>query len=218
MSKYTLAVFDVDGTVLDTSEGILEAVKHTIEHFGLQPLSEDRISEFIGPPIQDSFAKAYSLEGDIIQDIANVFRDKYKTEEYLLKAIPYDGIDKVFEKLLALGVKPAIATYKRHDYAVTLLKHFKFDRYTDIIYGGDNENKLKKCDIIEKCIADSGVTNKSHVLMIGDTNNDAVGAELIGIDFAAVTYGFGFHPKQNLNNIKHIGCADTPADLLRFFE
>ena len=74
MGKYEIAVFDVDGTLLDTTEGVLASVKYTIDKMGFEPLSEDVLKTFIGPPIQDSFAKAYNLSGDILQDIATCFR------------------------------------------------------------------------------------------------------------------------------------------------
>ena len=70
MGKYEIAVFDVDGTLLDTTEGVLASVKYTIDKMGFEPLSEDVLKTFIGPPIQDSFAKAYNLSGDILQDLS----------------------------------------------------------------------------------------------------------------------------------------------------
>ena len=212
-ARYDLVIFDVDGTMLDTTDGVLSSVRYTIDKFGFSMLSEQELSTFIGPPIQDSFALHYGLSGGILQDIATVFRDQYKDVD-LLKATPYDGIYEVFDKLMKHGVKTAVATYKREDYAVTLLKHYGFDRYTDIMHGGDHENKLKKCDIIEKCISESGVTDKSRVVMIGDTANDAIGAEKIGVDFIAVTYGFGFKSHNDLSEIRNSGCVDRPVELL----
>ena len=112
MGKYEIAVFDVDGTLLDTTEGVLASVKYTIDKMGFEPLSDDVLKTFIGPPIQDSFAKAYNLSGDILQDISTCFRNRYKDYE-LLKAVPYDGIYEVFDKLMERNVKLAVATYKR---------------------------------------------------------------------------------------------------------
>jgi len=215
MPKYELVIFDVDGTMLDTTEGVLSSVKYTIDKFGFEKLSDEKLSTFIGPPIQDSFSKYYNLSGDILQEIATVFRDRYKDFD-LLKAEPYAGIFQVFDKLEKNGVKTAVATYKREDYAITLLKHFGFDKYTSIMHGGDHYNKLKKADIIELCIAESGVSDKSRIIMVGDTLNDAVGAEKMGIDFLAVTYGFGFKTADELDSIKKAGVADTAAEILDF--
>lgn len=217
MNRYDLAVFDLDGTLLDTTEGVLSAVKYTMNEMGFAIPDDKALSAFIGPPIQDSFARTYGLEGEILQKIATVFRNKYSTEEYLLLAKPYDGIFELFEELCARGIRPAVATYKREDYALTLLRHFGFDRYTDIMFGADHENKLKKKDIIEKCMTLSGVP-KERTVMIGDTAHDAVGAEGMGVDFLGVTYGFGFENADDVARCYSVGSSDTALGLLKFFD
>ncbi len=216
MPHFDLAVFDVDGTLLDTTEGVLSSVKYTVEHFGFKPLSEQRLKKFIGPPIQNSFADAYGLSGNILQEVAGVFRNRYKNFD-LLKARPYDGIYETMDSLVKNGVRIAVATYKRQDYAEMILRHFGFERYTDITYGADHENRLKKRDIIEKCINDFGVFDYSSVVMIGDSDNDAIGAKNIGISFIAVTYGFGFENAENAMEFPNVGIAGTPADIANFF-
>ena len=124
MKQYKMVIFDVDGTLLNTTEGIMNAVKFTIEKAGLSELSEDVLKTFIGPPIQDSFGKAYEIEDKLyLQKLAGIFRGRYKDFE-LLKAYPYDGIYEVFDRLLVAGIKPAIATYKREDYARSIMQHF----------------------------------------------------------------------------------------------
>ena len=217
MSKYDLAVFDLDGTLMNTKPGIFPALRYTIEKMGLRMLDDDTLSTFLGPPVQDSFAKHYSLEGEILQEIATTFRDRYSTVT-LFEAEIYEGIPELLDELIKRGIKPAVATYKREDYALKLLRRFGFDSYTDVMFGGDHENILKKKDIIQKCITAADVTDPSRVLMIGDSTGDALGAEALGVDFVAVTYGYGFKSADDLKDIKHIGIADTPSDIIRFFE
>lgn len=212
MQHFDIVVFDVDGTLLDTSEGVLASVKYTIEKHNLPKIDEETLKTFIGPPIQDSFARVYGLSGEILQELATTFRNQYKDVD-LLKAVPYEGIFDVFEALLTNGIKPAIATYKRQDYATKIMQHFGFDKYTDIIYGADHENKLKKRDIIELALKDSGVSDFSKAVMIGDSDNDAIGAEGIGTEFIGVTYGFGFRSKEDVNKFKNVGSADTAKEL-----
>ena len=215
--KYDLVVFDVDGTLLDTSEGVLSGVRYTIEHFGYAPLTQTQLRKFIGPPIQNSFADAYGLKGDVLQEVATVFRTEYK-EHGLLKAVPYDGIYEVFEGLRERNIISAIATYKREDYALTLLDHFHFDQYTKIMHGADHENRLKKSDIIRMCIEESGVKDLSRVLMIGDTDNDAAGAKAMGVDFLAVSFGFGYRKGERVSDYPSIGTADTAYDILKIID
>lgn len=210
--RFKAAVFDLDGTLLDTSAGVLASVRYTIDHFGLRPLEEEQLKKFIGPPIQDSFAKVYGLEGDILQEIATVFRNRYK-ESDLLKAVPYDGIYDVFERLIESGIKPAIATYKRQDYATEILVYFGFDKYTDIMYGADHENRLKKNDIIRNAIFDAGVAKPGEAVMVGDSDNDAIGAKTLGVMFIGVTYGFGFHTTEDVEKFPNIGVARTTDEI-----
>ena len=217
MNRYDLAVFDLDGTLLDTREGVIHSVKYTIEKMGFEMISDEELSSFIGPPVQASFARIYGLEGPILQEIATTFRNNYKLHENLFRARAYDGIFELFAELRGRGITPAVATFKREDTALDVLRHFGFDKYTDVMFGGDHENKLTKRDIIEKCLTYSGVTDKSRAVMIGDTHFDAVGAEEIGVDFIGVTYGFGFKSAKDVVGGTAIGSADTALDILKFF-
>ena len=211
--QFKCVVFDLDGTLLDTSEGIFSAVKYTINKFGLESLDVDTMKTFIGPPIQDSFKRVFGFEDKVISEMAATFRNRYKGENLLL-AKPYDGIYEVFEYLNSVGIKSAIATYKREDYAIRLLKHFHFDRYTDLIYGSDFEGKLKKKDIIELALKKACVDDYSKALMIGDSDNDSIGATSIGIKFLGVTYGFGFKTKEDVYQFNSIGVADNTKEII----
>lgn len=213
MQQFKCVVFDVDGTLLDTSEGMLSAVRYTVNKFGLEPLDETTIKSFIGPPIQNSFKKVYGFDDNIISEMALTFRNRYKEKDLLL-AKPYKGIYAVFEYLNSVGIKPAIATYKREDYALRLLKYFQFDKYTNSIFGSDFEGKLKKKDIIELAIKKVGVKDYAQTLMIGDSDNDAIGAAGIGVKFIGVTYGFGFKNKKDVYQFNAIGVANSTKEII----
>lgn len=210
--KYNLVIFDLDGTLMDTSSGILMAVKDTIKEHGMPELSEEQIRTFIGPPIQWSFEAQYGISKEDAQRMADTFRALYSTK-HLLGAVPYPGIYDLLKVLNERGMKSAIATYKREDYALRLLKHYHFDDYTDIMYGGDNDGTLKKHDIIQKCIDTVGVKNLNEVVMVGDTLHDSNGAKEQGVDFIGVSYGFGFHG-EDAKGIDSM--AETPQDILRY--
>jgi len=215
---FEAVLFDVDGTVLDTSEGILLSVKETIEHFGYEMLPESELLKFIGPPIEWSFRDKLGLDEKGYTEAAAYFRDRYSNHNLLL-AKPYEGIYELFDRLGAEGIPTAIATYKKQDYATKLLKHFGFDKYTDIIYGSDYEGKLRKSDIIELCIAELGVTDKKKVLMVGDSSHDAMGAQKAGTSFAAVSFGFGFGEfgGEDINDYEHVIYADRALDIMTLF-
>ncbi|MBP0954352.1 MAG: HAD hydrolase-like protein [Oscillospiraceae bacterium] len=212
MQRFKTAVFDLDGTLLDTSEGVVSAVRGTIERFGLKTLTDEQLMTFIGPPIQVSFQRYYGEDVDI-QRLANAFREIYSGDA-LFKAVPYDGIYDAFSELLEAGIYPAVATYKRQDYALRLLKAYGFDRYTDIMFGADNENRLTKSDIIRLAVEKTGAVPENTV-MIGDTDNDAKGAAEIGAAFVGVTYGFGFKSPVDVDKYPNIGAAANTEELTR---
>lgn len=211
MNNYELAIFDVDGTLLDTSKGVISSLKYVIEQYGLDMPQDETLAAFIGPPVQETFRSRFGLSGNAPDEAADLFRTHYK-EKDLFKAEPYDGIFELLEKLKANDVKIAAATYKREDYALDILAHFGFDSYSNIMYGSDLNGKLKKSDIIMKCVNESGISPNSAV-MIGDTSNDRIGAELAGIDFIAVTYGFGYKKGVSDHELKGVKVAHSPRDL-----
>lgn len=217
MNKYDIAIFDVDGTLLDTKEGIIKAVRQTTIENGLRAITEEEESLFVGPPIQESLMKVYGVTKEEAQHLANEFRAIYKEDEYLLKALPYKGVMEVCEELVKRNVKIAVATYKRHDYAVKICRHFGFHQYSNVIYGADNENKLKKPDIIELCLKELEASDYRRAVMIGDSAFDAMGAQMIGTDFIGVTYGFDFRTEQDVMKYQAVGCATKPEEILKFF-
>lgn len=212
MSKYKIVVFDLDGTLLNTAEGILSAVKFAIDTTGRKMPEQQVLDSYIGPPIQQSFAKTYHIEGKELDNMALLFRNRYKDVD-LLKAVPYEGIYDLLQRLADEKLLLTIATYKREDYALKLIKHFGFDQYMAVSCGADFAGELTKADIIRKTIALAGITNYSEVVMIGDTVHDATGAAALGLDFIGVTYGFGFKTKTDVTGNNVVGVAQTAKEI-----
>lgn len=204
-------IFDLDGTLLDTREGVIESAKHAARELGFEELSYETMLTFVGPPIQNSFMNHYGCDEGTAQKAANIFRDYYKNIA-LLFAEPYEEIYDLCKVLKTNGIKMSVATYKREDYALTLLRHFDFDKYCDSMHGADNNNVLKKEDIVRMCQEEMGATNENSVL-IGDTDNDAKGAAKAHTPFIAVTYGFGFKTAEDVGMYPHIGVANTPMEV-----
>jgi len=207
-------LFDLDGTLLDTTDGVLESAIYAARQLGYPELPFETMLNFVGPPIQNSFIKYYSCSTECAQEATNIFRAYYK-ENALLKAKLYPGMIEVLEELKSKGVKMAVATYKCEDYAVTILEHFGIAPYCQSMHGADNFNKLTKADIINICI-DELVEQKNDVVLVGDTEHDAMGAEKASVSFIGVTYGFGFKSIEDVNEFQNIGCAHTTTEILKF--
>lgn len=212
---YKSIIFDVDGTLIDGTEGILKSVRYTINQFGLEMPDDDKMLEFVGPPIQNSCKSIFNMNDEEAQAFANCFRKQYGERDVFYAKV-YDGIYPLLEFLKQSGVKMGVATYKREDYALELMKHFKFDNYFTSICGADNENKLKKLDILVNCMNFMGAS-REETIMIGDSVHDSEAALKLNVKFIGVTYGFGFKTKKEIIPYSPLFSAQTPKDILEFF-
>ena len=216
--KIKAVLFDLDGTLLDTSSGVLGALKAALTEVGFDlPKKEDE-RFFIGPPMQKTIGQYYGLNDEKAMQIANIFREKYKTHEYLLGAKIYDEIIPLLLELRKKNIKVAVATYKREDYTLDLLSNFDLVKYFDVIHGSDIGGKLTKSDIIEKCLNELGVEKKQTILL-GDTSHDLQGAINAHCLFVGVTYGFGYKNKNDLSiDDTIVGVVDKPLELLNYID
>lgn len=204
-------IFDLDGTLLDTKQGIFESIAYAVQQLGYPPLPPAKMATFLGPPLPQSFVKNFGCSEAEAQRAAGVFREYYQAGA-MLHAKPYRGMYALCKRLKANGIRMAVATYKREDYALTLLRHFGFDRWCDPMHGADPENRLKKEDIVRMC-QDEMQADAENCVLVGDTKHDALGAVQAGTPFLAVTYGFGFRTDADAADYPHIGTAASPREI-----
>ena len=209
-------IFDVDGTLINGTEGILKSVCKAIEHFNLPMPSQEKLVEFVGPPMQNSCKATFNTTDEFAQEFANFFRKEYAAGDVFLADV-YDGIFELLEYLKSKGYKLGVATYKRQDYAIDLMKHFGFDKYFDSICGADNENKLKKIDILKNCMKELGAPKETTIL-IGDSYHDGAAAQELGVGFIGVTYGFGFKTKEDIFEYNPITVANNAREIINYFQ
>lgn len=204
-------IFDLDGTLLDTSKGIIESIKHTIHVMDLSALTEDELKSFIGPPLKKSFMNICGCSEEQAVEAVRVFRAYYQ-EGAVLHAEHYQGLPALCEDLKCKGIKMGVATNKPNRFAVALIHNFDLDKYCTSVFGADEKGELSKCDLINLCMKDMNAI-ASETVLIGDTDNDAKGAEQAGVSFIAVTYGFGFHEGDKCSEYPCVGVADSPAQI-----
>ena len=210
--KFKAVLFDLDGTLLDTSEGVLASVQHTISTLNYPQLSHEELLTFIGPPVRKKMQDIYHISDEEAAYAMNIFRTNYG-DENLLKAVSYDGMSDLLNFLNDHGIKVGVATYKREDMAKRVLEHCCLAHFFSSICGSDTEGKLTKAQVVEKCLTELEITNPSEAIMIGDSDNDAIGASLIGLSFIGVTYGFGFKNDSDVSEYEHIGSASDVHEL-----
>lgn len=208
---YKTVIFDLDGTLLDTTEGVLFAVNKTVEQLQLPSLDKTIVKLFVGPPMQESFAKHYSMNKEDAMQAATLFRKNYK-EYSLFKASVYSGTMDILEYLKERGYLLAVATNKSHQNAMDILEHFHIMQYLDYAMGSDMGGKLTKTDIIMRCMEELHTFHKEAVY-IGDSEYDAIGAGNCGMDFIAAMYGFGFRGKKDLEKYNYVNVITQIKDL-----
>ena len=202
-------VFDLDGTLVDTSPGIIESVKYAVKEFNYPVLTQEQLLSFIGPPLKTSFIRCCGCDDSVAERLTETYRNYYR-QGAILNARLYDGIIELLKELYNADIQLTVATSKPQTFAEQIIFHFGLERYLSAIRGADIYGKLTKADLISQCVKDFDL---SGCIMVGDTVYDAKGAEETGISFIAVSYGFG-----NLKEIKacrHVGVAQTPLDLLK---
>ncbi len=197
-NKYSLVILDLDGTILNTSKGIFDSIKYVIKSMNLENLDENTLKKFVGPPVVDSFQKYCGLDKDKAMEATKLYRNYY-WEKGMFEANIYDGIEEFINILKNNNIKLAVATLKREDQAIAILKHFGLYDKFDVVVGVDEFNTRKKKDTILIAMNQLECKEKSKVLMIGDTLHDFEGAEKACVDFVGITYGFGFEKNKKYN-------------------
>ena len=173
-------------------------------------LSDDEMRSFIGPPIEHTFGKLLNYDEQTIKALAKEFRDAYFST-HLLEAEVFAEIPFLLQECKLRGVKTAVATNKRENQTVALLKAMGLFDLFDTVHGTDEHGKLKKSDVIRMCLCDLNA-KKDDALMIGDAWSDEVGAQEAQVDFAAAMYGFGFTEDSE---IKCVFKCNSPVELLK---
>lgn len=194
MRKYQAVLFDLDGTLLDTAEGILNCISYAEANMPLSPLPEDRKRSFIGPPLLESFRREYGLsEAEGIRAV-KYYRERYRSKG-LFEAKIYPGIPELLHCLQESGCRLAVATLKLERYADKIISHFGLAPYFDCVAGTDEKGETTKAQIIKQCLRSLG-TPPHKAVLIGDSRYDYQGAAEAGVDFIGVSYGFGFRPDE----------------------
>ena len=202
-------LFDLDGTLTDSGEGIINCAITALEHFGLPIPERNALRVFVGPPLRDSFTKFGVPENKVNEAIA-VYRERYvkigKFENF-----PYPGIREMLDALKHRGYRLFVATSKPERMAIEILEHFGLAQYFEIICGAtEDDSRSKKEDVIAYLLGQIGAGG----VMVGDTIFDVEGAIENDLTPVAVTWGYG-----DIAQMQHAGAkiVSTTEQLLELF-
>lgn len=202
-------LFDLDGTLTDSGEGIMNCAILALEHFGLPIPTREEMRVIVGPPLDQSFIR-FGVPADRTDEAIRVYRSRYTTvgkfENY-----PYPGIREALQSLKEAGHRLFVATSKPEDMSVEILNKFELAGYFDLICGATLDgSRSHKADVIAYLL--SRVESLENVVMVGDTKFDVLGAKEHGIPTIGVAWGYG--SREEMLEAGAIAIAETPQDLL----
>ena len=202
-------LFDLDGTLTDSGEGIIKSSAMVLEKYGLPVPPYEEMRVFVGPPLHETFHK-FGVPEEQCDDAVELYRVRYNTVG-LFENFPYPGIRELLEALKAQGHRLFVATSKPEEMSVRILEHFDLAKYFEIICGATlDRSRLEKSDVIAYLLQQAG--NAENCIMVGDTVFDVVGAAAHGIPTIGVAWGYG--KVEDMKNAGAAAIAETPEQLL----
>ena len=187
MTKKSI-LFDLDGTLTDSGEGIMKSAVYALSHYGIDAPSEAELRTFVGPPLTESFAR-FGVPQHPLTKAVEIYSSRY-IPIGRFENTPYPGIRELLEKLKADGHRLYVATSKPEWMSIEILEHFDLAKYFDMICGASTDfSRNSKEAVIAHLLEECGA--QENPIMVGDTAYDVIGAKEHGIPTIGVDWGYG---------------------------
>lgn len=214
MKKYKYLLWDLDGTIVNTFEGITRSFAYALGYFNIHVTDLNELRPVIGPPLLDAFMSLYGFSEEQATEGVVRYRERY-VNHFLEESELYDGIKETLRALSEEGFKNVLATAKPEHFAHSLLDHYGLSDYFAFITGATmDKSRNSKIKVLQHIIDTLKIDDVSEAVMIGDREFDLCGAANFGIDAIGVLYGFG--SREELSNSPHIYLAKDAKDLYNY--
>lgn len=211
MKRYDYILFDLDGTLIESAESVRVSLEHAMKALGLPCPDLSDYSEYVGPPLADTFRGMCAVPEERVEEGMQLYRDYYDAVGHESNRV-FDGVFDMLSALRERGALLAVCTSKNEPVAVSVVEQLGLRPYLDAVCGSSLDGRRRaKADIIPYALETLGCNDKARALMVGDTHFDARGAQLAGVDFIGVTYGYG--TKEGMEACGAIAFADSPREL-----
>lgn len=212
-SPWTCVLWDIDGTVVDASDGILRRLKVTLEHFGKPAPTRAELVHWIGPPMFDSFQRNVGMSPDEASEAVAYYRVLGKKDGYTTDVKLYPGVAEVMGELADAGIAQSTASSKPEVQVSALVDHFGLRPYLQAVVGAtpDERTLATKADIVAEALRRlraAGV-DTSRPVLVGDRHHDVEGGAAQGVPVIFVSWGFSWpHESEGAAAV-----VDTAAEL-----
>ena len=185
-----LIVFDLDGTIADTSGGILDAHKYTLSTMGRQVPTDRELYKLIGGNLLEIYINCFGFTDDGAREAVKIYRERYAVKGIHMASL-YTGVADMLKELRKRGYLVGMATLKAEKFANIILSENSILKYFNAVCGMDLDDSLNKAELVRRCVYLCNSTEEKTIL-IGDSESDRKGAERADVRFLGVTYGYGF--------------------------
>lgn len=213
---YQVILFDLDGTLTASGEGITKCVQYALSKFGIIEPDLKKLEVFVGPPLLDQFRNYAGFNEEDAEKAVAYYRERY-TAAGIYENRPYEGIPELLSQLQSQGYILGVASSKPERFVCQILDYFRLTDYFSVIVGSHMDGRrVKKADVIREALARLGTSvSADQVVMVGDKEHDVFGARECGIDCVAVDYGYG--TTDELRNAHPVKILSTVQELADFF-
>ena len=208
---YETVIFDLDGTIIDSAEGIINSFTYTFRKLGVPVPPRDGFGIFIGPPLLYSFENICGLGKEGAVRAVEIYRE-YFSEKGIYQNTVYGGIENLLAELKKRGKTILLATSKYELYALKILENIGLSKYFSFIAGSEKDGgRGTKAEVISYVLEKTGAKKESAV-MVGDRMHDTMGAREVGIDSIGALWGYGSEEELSSGGATHI--ARVPKEIL----
>ncbi len=188
---YDYVLFDLDGTLTDSAEGVINSVLYALKKKGIEEQDRDKLYAFVGPPLADSFMKHYGMSEEEAREMIYVYREYYEPKGWAENSV-YEGMQEVLSELCTRGKHLLVATSKPENFAKRILEYFDLAQYFELICGASMDEKISRKDQVIACAIEKiGAEHMKEMVMVGDRKYDVIGARQNGLPCIGVLYGYG---------------------------
>lgn len=205
-------LFDLDGTLTESGEGIINCVQYALEKLGKKEEHPENLQCFIGPPLKEQFMKYAGLSEEEGEKAVVYYRERYTTTGIFENRL-YPKIPELLELLKINNKILAVASSKPEVYVKQILEHFQIADYFTAIVGSELDGRrTEKAEVIEEALRRMHLEEeRDKVLMVGDRSHDVQGAISCGLQCIGVAYGYG--SREELEKAGAVYIADSVEDL-----